>query len=833
MKRLKLISILSSLLIVVITQSNLKPSVIPINSLSARNSFQIVSKKELLSINPLDGFRVTLLVSGLSPIGYWDDYPNSLQDLEIGAGSFGDYLYFIDSSVIYRMSINGSNPQPFANVFQAMVMHFAFDGDLFVGTATGKVYRILPSGETSLFAQVDSGIEGMAFDTSAEYGSLLYISEWVDGGNGRISSIDSSGSVSIFAPTGTVGPDPYGLEFCGSPVRLYLADQDGTIYEISNDGSANMLGGVDLASQIQYGETLACSESEGGFGSYLYLAEQGDAPTGRVLRISLDGSVEVFATGFEGFDWWGVTGLKFNPERDALYVTDDEGRSIYAINKICEVPFYWQRDPNGIKDHPLRGGCGPDFDTIGEAGCLLTSATMLFRHYGAFFTKDGIEMTPPNLSDCMNDFACNYNWYKGAVCTGGKATFSEPWGSFSYAKLEEQLNTYNRPVILGMCQPKGDCDMINYQFSHWVLVVGGHGTDPSNYLAWDPWFPCGQNITLYRRSLDWEFSAIAYYQGTPTCEFPTEAPICSEVNAVPLPTSSKSEESTSGFILPNFPQNSDVISGSVMLYRILDDTMIIEAAAESSVGNIIDMLIWSDTTPNTIWQSFSPYIILPYSDRVYAQFRDDLGNVSEVYSDTPNPNAPPAGDNPFLTYLPVINSLQGYSWIDATNGGTIVASGDDTYQYINIPFAFNFYGNFYTGLYVSSNGFISFGNGYSAPTNSCIPSRNNPNNAIYAFWDDLIPNGGGNGNIYVKQADVNTFVIEWHQVKRYGTSDYETFEIITKRDNSIKIQYKKISNVNSATVGIENSNGTLGVQYICNGIGNPLSNESMIFYTTQ
>jgi hypothetical protein len=499
----------------------------------------------------------------------------------------------------------------------------------------------------------------------------------------------------------------------------------------------------------------------------------------------------------------------------------------------CEVPFYWQRDPNGIKDHPLRGGCGPDFDTIGEAGCLLTSATMLFRHYGAFFTKDGIEMTPPNLSDCMNDFACNYNWYKGAVCTGGKATFSEPWGSFSYAKLEEQLNTYNRPVILGMCQPKGNCNMNNYQQSHWVLVVDGQGTDPSNYVAWDPWFKCGQNITLYRRSLDWEFSAIAYYQGTPTCEFPTEAPICSEVNAVPLPTSSKSEESTSGFILPNFPQKSDVISGSVMLYRILDDTMIIEAAAESSVGNITDMLIWSDTTPNTIWQSFSPYIILPYSNRVYAQFRDDLGNVSEVYSDTPNPNAPPAGDNPFFTYLPVVNNSQGYSWIDATNGGTIVASGDDTYQYINIPFAFNFYGNFYTGLYVSSNGFISFGNGYSAPTNSCIPSSNNPNNAIYAFWDDLIPNGGGNGNIYVKQADVDTFVIEWHQVKRYGTSDYETFEIITKRDNSIKIQYKKISNVNSATVGIENSNGTLGVQYICNGIGNPLSNESMIFYTTQ
>lgn len=161
---------------------------------------------------------------------------------------------------------------------------------------------------------------------------------------------------------------------------------------------------------------------------------------------------------------------------------------------------------------------------------------------------------------------------------------------------------------------------------------------------------------------------------------------------------------------------------------------------------------------------------------------------------------------PLRVYLPLVARNYGggtsYNWLDATSGGTIVAEGDDTYQYVSLPFAFNFYGNTYTGLYVSSNGFVSFGSGYSSYSNGCIPSTSTPNNAIYAFWDDLVPTGGSNGNIYVKQIDSGTFVIEWYRAKQYGGSYYQTFEIVLRNDHSITLQYQSVSNTGSATVGV-------------------------------
>ena len=187
-------------------------------------------------------------------------------------------------------------------------------------------------------------------------------------------------------------------------------------------------------------------------------------------------------------------------------------------------------------------------------------------------------------------------------------------------------------------------------------------------------------------------------------------------------------------------------------------------------------------------------------------------------------------------FLPLVvrNSGQAglYSWLDATVGGTIVAQGDDVYEYVPIPFTFNFYGTSYSGLYVSSNGYANFGAGSAAYSNGCIPSPGTPNNAVYAFWDDLAPLGGSNGNVYAKQIDPSTFVVEWHQVKQYSTSNLETFEIILKSDNSVRLQYQSVSNAGSATVGVENSDGTAAKQYLCNGVGAPLANQMAIQYTT-
>jgi len=184
------------------------------------------------------------------------------------------------------------------------------------------------------------------------------------------------------------------------------------------------------------------------------------------------------------------------------------------------------------------------------------------------------------------------------------------------------------------------------------------------------------------------------------------------------------------------------------------------------------------------------------------------------------------------TYLPLVTMNSG-SWIDITTDGTVLPLGDDDTQQIALPFSFRFYGTTYNDLWVSSNGFVSFANGYTDWTNGCLPDTIVPNNALYAFWDDLQPaDGGGGGTIYAKQVDSETFVIEWHKVSHYGSSDHETFEIILKKDNTILFQYQSLSSTSSATVGVENANGTAAQQYRCNGSGSLLYSGMVIEFST-
>jgi protocatechuate 3,4-dioxygenase beta subunit len=162
------------------------------------------------------------------------------------------------------------------------------------------------------------------------------------------------------------------------------------------------------------------------------------------------------------------------------------------------------------------------------------------------------------------------------------------------------------------------------------------------------------------------------------------------------------------------------------------------------------------------------------------------------------------GPNPAITF----------NWVEIPGTGTIVADGDDVFSEVELGFPFTFYGGVYTRTFVSSNGFVSFGSGSAAAGYSSIPDRDAPNNAIYAFWDDLLPNGGANGNVSIQRVSTSTFVIEWRRVKRYYSDDYETFEIILDgADNTIVLQYQTVSNASHCTVGVENGDGSMATQY--------------------
>jgi hypothetical protein len=153
-----------------------------------------------------------------------------------------------------------------------------------------------------------------------------------------------------------------------------------------------------------------------------------------------------------------------------------------------------------------------------------------------------------------------------------------------------------------------------------------------------------------------------------------------------------------------------------------------------------------------------------------------------------------------------------FAWIDATDGEPHNLR-DDAWTKVALPFPFLFYGNSYESLYISSNGFVSFGASY-ARWHGVVPFVGPPNNAIYGLGEDLNPAEGAQGVIYTKALDNDRFVVEYHRVEHWSSGNPETFEIILDgRDDTILLQYQQVSWPDFANVGLENSDGSRGVSY--------------------
>lgn len=176
-------------------------------------------------------------------------------------------------------------------------------------------------------------------------------------------------------------------------------------------------------------------------------------------------------------------------------------------------------------------------------------------------------------------------------------------------------------------------------------------------------------------------------------------------------------------------------------------------------------------------------------------------------------------------------SSPSYSWVnETTNSVTDVTDQDDTvWGPFPIGFAFNYYGVNYSDVYVSSNGFISFTSDSSYWSNQSIPLADSPNNLIALFWDDL-EYFAGTSNLYYG-GNGSTFTITFDHFGRTGTS-YDPLTSVTAQailyaDGRIKLQYNDITGSltsdHTATIGIENADGSKGIQYNKDGVGGPIA----------
>lgn len=194
-----------------------------------------------------------------------------------------------------------------------------------------------------------------------------------------------------------------------------------------------------------------------------------------------------------------------------------------------------------------------------------------------------------------------------------------------------------------------------------------------------------------------------------------------------------------------------------------------------------------------------------------------------------------------------------YEWIELSGIGTqvIIPGVSDYTQAVTLPFTFRYYGVDYNQLRISTDGWIAFGNGsQTAPINQPLPTYDNVNAMTAAFWDDLYDTELAEGKLlYYNDTEENRFIIEWDSIahNNAGTEPKrEEFQIVlydpihyptTTGDGDIVMQYKKVTDALSNTIGIENHSQDVGLQYVFNNnyaaTANTIKNYTALKFTTE
>ena len=166
-----------------------------------------------------------------------------------------------------------------------------------------------------------------------------------------------------------------------------------------------------------------------------------------------------------------------------------------------------------------------------------------------------------------------------------------------------------------------------------------------------------------------------------------------------------------------------------------------------------------------------------------------------------------------------------YVWNDISSTGTEVTNWVPTGSFdpldegtagpFSIGFDFGFYGVDKTELYVNTNGVISFENiNTSIYSNETIPTAGMPDDMIAPFWDDL--DGRTQGTVHYLQ-DGNKFIIQFTNWQKYSGTGSLTFQVVLQSNNRIYFYYNNlVADLTSATVGIENDDGSIGLQIAYN-----------------
>jgi len=169
---------------------------------------------------------------------------------------------------------------------------------------------------------------------------------------------------------------------------------------------------------------------------------------------------------------------------------------------------------------------------------------------------------------------------------------------------------------------------------------------------------------------------------------------------------------------------------------------------------------------------------------------------------------------------------QAYNWIEITPpvgpGTALTFTQDDETFTVDLPFTFRYYGLDYDEVSICSNGWIAMGSTTDTDySNSAIPNSDGPAAMLAPFWEDLSPQQSGTVSYYYDSAN-HWFIVEFYRVRQYTpTTALETFEVVlydpahyatVTGDGKIFFQWEDVTDVTTATFGIENQVEMVGIQ---------------------
>jgi len=167
---------------------------------------------------------------------------------------------------------------------------------------------------------------------------------------------------------------------------------------------------------------------------------------------------------------------------------------------------------------------------------------------------------------------------------------------------------------------------------------------------------------------------------------------------------------------------------------------------------------------------------------------------------------------------PTFDWFDEYGTILDTN--TIIGepTNDGYFPGVEIPFSFPFYGESYDEIFINVNGFLTFQSGLQANgswSNRALPSSDAPlpgetASMISPWWDDVTHQI--EGDIWVNTSLQDTVVITYDHVRSYTGTGHYTFQVLLISTGKIIFQYDSMGDarLQSSTIGIQNSNATLG-----------------------